>query len=301
MKAFHTRHCDTPAAKDFLLDILSADPSQGQLVLASRFMNTWGEPYLRAYLDGLVHCMPFNMMDPGLLSFMGSAMADVRKTLQVKMLDVEPWPLVEATSSYGGYGGYGGYSTPAPSAAATQAAVSTYMTGGGGCFAPNTYITIPGGASIPIQNLKPGDLVATPAGPATVLLVLQASTHDATQTFCQVTPGLLITDYHPIRNPILGEWRFPNQDYPVLNLPIQTVYNLVLDQDHVVLVDGIECCTLAHGFKGPVIEHDFFGTHKVIEAMKRQPGYNEGRPVYQNMKAVRNSATNMIVDWIDQV
>jgi hypothetical protein len=189
----------------------------------------------------------------------------------------------------------------APSAAATQAAVSTYMTGGGGCFAPNTYIAIPGGASIPIQNLKPGDLVATPAGPATVLLVLQASTHDATQTFCQVTPGLLITDYHPIRNPILGEWRFPNQDYPVLNLPIQTVYNLVLEQDHVVLVDGIECCTLAHGFKGPVIEHDFFGTHKVIEAMKRQPGYNEGRPVYQNMKAVRNSATNMIVDWIDQV
>ena len=239
MKAFHTRHCDTPAAKDFLLDILSADPSQGQLVLASRFMNTWGEPYLRAYLDGLVHCMPFNMMDPGLLGFMGSTMGDRRKTLQVKMLDVEPWPLVEASSSYGGYGGYGGYSTPAPSAAATQAAVSTYMTGGGGCFAPNTYITIPGGASIPIQNLKKGDLVATPSGPATVLLVLQASTHDETQTFCQVNPGLLITDFHPIRNPITKEWRHPNQDYPVLNLPIKTVYNLVLDQDHIVLVDGI--------------------------------------------------------------
>jgi hypothetical protein len=116
-----------------------------------------------------------------------------------------------------------------------------------------------------------------------------------------VNSGLLITDFHPIRNPILGEWRFPNQDYPILNLPIQTVYNLVLDQDHVVLVDGIECCTLGHGFKGPVIEHDFFGTHKVIEAMKRQPGFNEGRPVYQNMKAVRDSATNLIVDWVDQV
>jgi len=301
MKAFHTRHCDTPAAKDFLLDIISDDLSQGQLVLASKYMTTWGEPYLRAYLDGLVHCMPFNMMDPGLLSFMGSAIADVRKTLQVKMLDVEPWPLVEATSSYGGYGGYGGYSTPAPSAAATQAAVSTYMTGGGGCFAPNTYITIPGGASIPIQNLKKGDLVATPSGPATVLLVLQASTHDETQTFCQVNPGLLITDYHPIRNPIIGEWRFPNQDYPVLNLPIKTVYNLVLDQDHIVVVDGIECCTLNHGFKGPVIEHEFFGTQKVIEAMSRQPGFNEGRPVYQNLKAVRDSATNLIVDWVDQV
>jgi len=38
----------------------------------------------------------------------------------------------------------------------------------------------------------------------------------------------------------------------------------------------------------------------VIEAMSRQPGFSEGRPVYQNMKAVRNSATKMIVDWIDQ-
>ena len=283
MKNFHSRHSATAVAKDFLLDIVSADPSQGQLVLASRHMNTWGSPYLRAYLDGLTHCMPFNMMDPGLLGFMGTAMGDKRKTLQIKILDVEPWPLMKASSHYG----YGSYS--APSAAATQAAVSTYMTGGGGCFAPGTPISVPGGTKR-IQDLKPGDTVFTPIGVATIRYVLQASTYDKTQPFCQITPGCLITEYHPVRNPITGKWRFPIDDYPVLHLPIPTVYNLVLDQGHIVLVEGIECCTLAHGFKGWVIEHPFFGTDRVIEAMSRQPGFNEGRPVYQNMRAVRNSA-----------
>ena len=295
MKAFHSRHSATAAAKDFLLDIVSADPNQGQLVLASKNMNTWGEPYLRAYLDGLTHCMPFNMMDPGLLGFMSMPMAETRKTLQIKMLDVEPWPLMKA-SSYGGYGSY-----VAPSAAATAAAVTTYMTGGGGCFAPGTPISIPGGLTKRIQDLKPGDLVMTPTGIATIRYVLQASTYDTTQPFCQITPGCLITEYHPIRNPITGKWRFPADDYPVLELPIPTVFNLVLDQGHIVLVEGIECCTLAHGFKGFVIGHPFFGTDRVIEAMSRQPGFDKGLPVYQNMKAIRDSATKMIVDWIDAV
>ena len=293
LKNFHSRHSDTPAAKDFLLDIVSADPSQGQLVLATKHMNTWGSPYLRAYLDGLTHCMPFNMMDPGLLGFMGISMAEMRKTLQIRMLDVEPWPLVEASSRYGSYS--------VPSAAATTAAVTTYMTGGGGCFAPGTPISVPGGLTKRIQDLKPGDTVLTPTGIARIRYVLEASTYDTTQPFCQITPGCLITEYHPIRNPITGKWRFPADDYPVLELPIPTVFNLVLDQGHIVLVEGIECCTLAHGFKGFVIGHPFFGTDRVIEAMSRQPGFDKGLPVYQNMKAIRDSATKMIVDWIDAV
>ena len=274
-----------------MLDIHSKDASQGQLTLATKNMNTWGEPYFRAYLGGLSHCMPFNMMDPGLLGFLGTPMAEMRKSLQVAMLDVEPWPLVEP-SRYSSYA--------APSAAATQAAVTTYMTGGGGCFAPGTPISVPGGTKR-IQDLKPGDTVMTPIGPATIRYVLEASTYDTTQPFCQITPGLLITEYHPVRNRITGKWRFPIDDYPVLNLPIPTVFNLVLDQGHIVLVDGFECCTLAHGFKGFVIGHPFFGTDRVIEAMSRQPGFSEGRPVYKNMRAIRDSATKMIVDWVDAV
>ena len=295
LNAFHYRQMSNAYAKDFRLDIHSTNPSQGQLVLATKYMNTWGVPYLRAYLDGLVHCMPFNMMDPGLLGFMGPPIAEIRKTLQLKMLDVKLWPLVEEPSSYGGYGSHS-----LPSAAATRTAISTYLSGEGSCFAPGTPISIPGNLTKRIQDLKPGDQVMTPIGPATVRFLLEASTYEKTQSFCQVTPGLLITKYHPIRNPITGEWEFPANMYPVLELPILTVLNLILDRGHVVIVDGIECCTMAHGFKGPVIEHEFFGTNRVIEAMSRQPGFNEGLPVYKNLRAVRDSATHMIVDWIDQ-
>ena len=291
LKDFHALYASStdPATQAYMLDIHSKDASQGHLTLATKNMNTWGEPYFRAYLDGLIHRIPFNMMDPGLLGFLGTPMAEMRKTLQIDMLDVEAWPLVE-WSVYGG----------TPNAAATAAAVTTYMTGGGGCFAPGTPISVPGGTKR-IQDLKPGDTVVTPIGIATIRYVLQASTYDTTQPFCQITPGCLITEYHPYRHRITGKWRFPADDYPVLYLPIPTVFNLVLDQGHIVLVEGVECCTLAHGFKGFVIEHPFFGTDKVIEAMSGQPGFDKGLPVYQNMKAIRDTATKMIVNWTDAV
>ena len=42
-------------------------------------------------------------------------------------------------------------------------------------------------------------------------------------------------------------------------------------------VQGIECATLGHGLQGPVIEHPYFGTQRVIEDLKKFRGWASGR------------------------
>jgi hypothetical protein len=77
------------------------------------------------------------------------------------------------------------------------------------------------------------------------------------------------------------------------------VYNMVLDMGHIIRVNGILSVTLGHGFTGPVIEHGFFGNKAaIVDALSKQPGFAEGRPVFQNLN-VHKDATGCIVGWYD--
>jgi len=83
--------------------------------------------------------------------------------------------------------------------------------------------------------------------------------------------GLLITEHHPVR--IGGEWVFPVDvaGAETKEVPCVWVYNLVLGAVHVVRVGGVECCTLGHGFTdNAVIEHAYFGTHRVVDDLRRK-------------------------------
>ena len=39
------------------------------------------------------------------------------------------------------------------------------------------------------------------------------------------------------------------------------VYNLVMEEGHTAIINGVECCCLGHGFEdNDVIKHPYFGT-----------------------------------------
>ena len=109
---------------------------------------------------------------------------------------------------------------------------------------------------------------------------------------------LSISPWHPIRRN--GEWTFPAHVPGYQDRSVQTVYNLVLSRGHVIDVEGVQCVTLAHGFVEPVLKHDFFGTHAVVESMQRQPGFTEGRPVFADLVATRDEA-GVVNGWRDFV
>ena len=41
-------------------------------------------------------------------------------------------------------------------------------------------------------------------------------------------------------------------------------------------VNGICCVTLGHGLKGENVEHDYFGTEKVVNDLKRFESFEAG-------------------------
>jgi hypothetical protein len=96
-------------------------------------------------------------------------------------------------------------------------------------------------------------------------------------------------------------WIFPSEIAQLNERLISTVYNLVLTSGHIVNVEGHKCITLAHGFKEPVAAHDFFGTEAVIDCLKKQPGWNEGRPLYKNLVVTREETTGLINGWVDEI
>ena len=150
---------------------------------------------------------------------------------------------------------------------------------------------------LPISDLRRGDLVWTPDGPATVLYAVELRTKGRPHPMVHIG-RLCISPWHPIRRN--GEWTFPAHVPGYQDRSVQTVYNLVLSRGHVIDVEGVQCVTLAHRFVEPVVKHDFFGTHAVIESMQRQPGFTEGRPVFENLVALKNEE-GVVCRWIDHV
>lgn len=43
------------------------------------------------------------------------------------------------------------------------------------------------------------------------------------------------------------------------------MYNFVLESEHVMIINNVECVTLGHNFKGDVIEHAYFGSQLIID------------------------------------
>jgi hypothetical protein len=137
--------------------------------------------------------------------------------------------------------------------------------------------------------------VATPEGYFPVTAVVVCGSQLPSQPMVQLE-NLSITPWHPVR--IAGEWKFPAELAPYTSRPVKVVYNLVLPAIHIVYAEGYQCCTLGHGYTGPVIEHPFFGTDRVIQSLRKIAGWDEGRPTFVNLKAVRDDA-GQICDWVD--
>lgn len=105
--------------------------------------------------------------------------------------------------------------------------------------------------------------------------------------------GLKVTPYHPVRQD--GKWHFPcDLGIPEI-LPCHAVYSFVLDNNHVMIINGVECITLAHGFKDdPVVEHPYFGTDAVLEDLREMLGWEHGLVTLCTGCLQRDSKTGLV-------
>lgn len=281
----------------FSRDLTGSDP-EGQLGLAvsPNHFGKWGEHYLRSYLRAQKLQMCLNFKDPGVQIYGGPLFKELQNLAEKAFCDLPP-PTPSVAAQPKGY--YGGPAGGAPAYSSPQS-MAVFHNSGGGCFHGENRVLMADGSRKTIKEINPEDQVWTPEGPANVVCLVTIGSKRPAQTMVQIN-SLCITPWHPIRLKAGGAWVFPADHYLFGERLIQTVYNFVLNRGHIVDVEGYECITLAHGFQEPVAKHDYFGTSAVLNDLAKQPGYFQGRPVYQNLVAKKDPATGLIVGWYDDV
>jgi hypothetical protein len=267
-------------------DVKSSVESEGQIGMSPRFFNKWGKHYMQAYVCAQDAQQSMNFKDPGLQIY-GNELFKTIQTDGDSTFCTLPAP--KPSQQQNVRRGF------VPTAALTS--MSVFHNSSSGCVEGKSQVLMADDSKKAIQDCVAGDRVWTPSGPAKIRAVVVCNSKAPSQPMVQLG-HLCITPWHPVY--VNYHWQFPTAIMPYTSRLIQTVYNLVLDSGHIVDIEGVQCVTLGHGLKGAVVEHEFFGTEAVIECLKKQPGWDLGRPTFKNLGTVRDHANNSkIVGWID--
>lgn len=72
---------------------------------------------------------------------------------------------------------------------------------------------------------------------------------------------------------------------------VDTIYSLVLSNDHIVIINNIPVITLGHEIEDPVDSHEYLGTQQIISDLERI----NVDGIVVNPKLIRDLDTNMII------
>ena len=289
--------------KELMRDIKPAgSDDEGQVSMAAKsptIWTKWGKHYTRAYYTAVLQEVCLNFKDPGLQIYGGKlfqAASDTGDEIFRSLPAPEPSGGTDYNSSSYAYA-----QTIAQPAAQVRT-MAAFHNAGGGCWAPGTKVRMAYGYETKaIEELKKGEAVWTPDGPALVEQLLTLGRAHSTQLMCHYNKKVWITPWHPVLNEN-GLWIQPASMGQPMDTPMPVVYNMILSRGHVIDVNSVLSVTLGHGFKGPIIEHAFFGDKAaVLRDIQAQPGFDEGRPVFKNLKTRNDPLTGLIVGWYDDV
>jgi len=92
-----------------------------------------------------------------------------------------------------------------------------------------------------------------------------------------ISNGLKLTKKHPIY--FNNQWQYPidivdNNIASYCDSTSQCVYNFILDQSYVLLVNNMPCVTFGHGIKQ--VYHPFYATTAVLKTISSLPGFENG-------------------------
>ena len=121
----------------------------------------------------------------------------------------------------------------------SSASWTAEYTGGGGpcplcCFPPNTKIAVPGGGTVKIIDLKPGDLVSTKYGPEQVGEILVRENRPMYRLWFRDGRTLILSEDHPVLTDNGYACVNPTVEYKKLGM-----VNKLKVGDHVETINGL--------------------------------------------------------------
>ena len=100
------------------------------------------------------------------------------------------------------------------------------------------------------------DRIATPDGQGAnvICLVEMEIAGGKGKEMCQVGErGLKITPGHPIFYE--GAWIYPRDKFPRSLHPCTSIYNLVVDRNHIAIINGVQAILLGHSYTEGILKH----------------------------------------------
>lgn len=313
--------------KMLLCDLESTRESEGQVTKAfsnNEWLHRWGFHYLRSLLRAHQLQMCHNFRDPGVQGYGGECFRDLqdatdaafckipapvpssRKIIPVKVIKDEevtvktvpkiaPVPASKPGSKQENKDSKAAkppspapvYRPPSPK----HYDVNNYSRYNSGCFDGEGEVNMINGKKKVKELVKGDEIICAEGKTAKIVAVIIAKVNSPIELV--ELRGVKLTKRHPIR--INGEWRYPTSVKEGELQYCDVVYNLVLDTNHIVLINGLEVVTLGHGFKdNAVIDHKYFGSQKVIEDMKTFVGWDKGKVIIEEWKVKRDPITQRV-------
>ena len=260
-----------------LIKNLEGDGSnEGQIKLAVSNMNyfrKWGEFYLNQLARSLNQQIKPNFKDEACV-FGGTIFTDcVDKASDIFDSLPPPTPSLinQQSSLYRSSGTNSQTNRPID--------MSAYNNISGGCFDSYCNITMADGSTKILKDLKKSDIIMSVTQDnvlttAKVLCVFETKITMGIREFVDFENGLYITPWHPIK--YNNKWVFPANIKDTIMKQCNSMITLVLDKHHIGFINGFQCIMLGHEFKEGVLNHPFYGTHKVIDVLKKNPDYEMG-------------------------
>jgi hypothetical protein len=254
---------------------------QGQITEAfSRrdWYDKWGRHYLPSLSRSHLLQMCNNFKDPGVQGYGGPLFQKIRDEVDDIFCKLPPPTPTSYTASSSNY-------TPVSS-------MSVYNYSYNPCFDGECLVKMNDETMKKVKDIKKDDIIMTSNGDSTkVQCVVKTNCRDNKAKLVNLN-GLLITPWHPVR--VENEWHFPSDLGTSIVRYCPAVYSFVLESEHIMIINGTECVTLGHSFKGPVVGHDYFGSERIVNDLRKIDGWKNGIVELTSDCLIRNKETGLV-------
>eukprot|EP01130_Rhizamoeba_saxonica_P002217 TRINITY_DN12067_c0_g1_i1.p1 TRINITY_DN12067_c0_g1~~TRINITY_DN12067_c0_g1_i1.p1 ORF type:complete len:757 (-),score=186.65 TRINITY_DN12067_c0_g1_i1:30-2300(-) len=256
------------------------------------YFTKWGKHYLPSIRSAHMLQVCNNFKDPGVQHYGGTLFSEIRDAVDDaynKLPPPVPSNVPRASNTSWGYNAPNSH--PPQNIKRRKVKMAKYNRSGGVCFDGSCKVLMENGSLKLVENIKKGDYVMTDSSPAKVLCIVKTVFASGETELVELDDGLKVTPWHPIR--INGKWKFPRDLKAPKLVDCDAVYSFLLDGGHVMMINGYECVSLAHQFKGNVVEHSYFGTIKIKEDLQKLVGWDNGEVVLKPGCLVRDPVSQI--------
>ncbi len=282
---------------NYLLDWESPDENKGGQIKAAfsrkDWFDKWGAHFIRSIMNAYKNQQCNNFKDPGVQNFAGNLFKQIRAQADAAFCMLPaPTPSVRGRYSYGSSNSNGTRAAPTN--------MTTYYDAGGSCYDGDGIVNMGNGTFKLVKQLVKGDLVcALDKNKITfmdrVKCIVKSRVVSGNLPMCTIN-GLHITPWHPLimlnqvyNNINISQWLFPINYAPEQNVPIDWIYNVVLESGISICINNLMMATLGHGLNDPIIAHEYFGSQNIIYDLSQMEGWEQGLIVLANPMVYRSN------------